>query len=389
MLHVKFCRKACKNDVSNKLVEPKVLRVLFSIMENETEENEVQEYRVFFGENDPWGHVEPTDEEKRKAVSRKSGPFSKFIGNDKSVRKMQVAAYNALGRENHMMRELSFAIFGPSSAGKTTLARLYAEVVQLPFVEISPKSIKTVDDLFEEINRVLEEENLYLTEMKENHYDLPPLVILIDEVHALSDSVVQGLLKATEYNDAVMVTESGYIVNTYNVTWMIATTDEGKLFEAFRTRFSPVNLTYLGKSDISKIVRLANPDLSQEVCDLVAHYNSRIPRKALEFTRYMRMVKDMRGGSWKEIAEQVARDEEIDQFGMHVVHLRILKALSQGPIAKSRIALVAGRKDEETEKFIMPWLLTETNDQPAYVNVSSKGYTITEAGLNELNRREE
>lgn len=349
-----------------------------------------QNQRIFFGPNDPWGGIEPTEDERRRMVSRDNpdSEFFKFIGNDKAVRKLQTAAYKALGQPNHMMRDLAFSIFGPSSAGKTTIARAYAKVVELPFVEISPKAIKSVDDLFKEISRVLAEEGLPLVEvMRRGHYVLPPVVILIDEVHALSDGVVQGLLKATEYNDAMMATESGKTVNTHNVTWMIATTDEGKLFDAFRTRFSPVVLKYLAKSDVAKIVQLANPDLSLEVCSLVAHYNSRIPRKALEFARYMRLVQEMSGGSWEEVARQVAADEEIDEHGMHSVHLKIIRALGQGPIARNRIALVAGRKDEETEKFILPWLLTETDDQPSLVGVSSKGYTITEAGLQELERR--
>lgn len=349
-----------------------------------------QEQRIFFGPNDPWGAAEPTDEEKRENVSRTNpkSPFSRFIGNDKALRKLQTAAYKALGTPNHMMRDLAFALFGPSSAGKTTVARLYAETVALPFVEVSPKSIRTINDLFKEISRVCSEAELPLVEVeRRGNYILPPLVILIDEVHALSESVVNGLLKATEYNDATMVTENGKTISTANVTWMIATTDEGKLFDAFRTRFSSVALKYLSKKDVAKIVKLNHPDLSDEVCLLIAHYNSRISRKALEFARYMRLVKDMTGQTWEEVARQVADDEGIDEFGMQDVHLRILRALGQGPIARNRIALVAGSKDEETERYILPWLLTETEDMPALITVSSKGYTITDAGLIELERR--
>ena len=351
----------------------------------------MQEQRIFFGPNDPWGAFEPSDAEKRLLVdsANPESPFSKFIGNEKAVRKLQTAAFKALGQYNHMMRDLAFAIFGPASAGKTTLARLYADTVELPFVEISPKAVKTVEDVFKEINRVLSHEGLPLVEVgRKGHYILPPMVIFMDEVHALSDSVVQGLLKATEYNDALMVTEKGKTVNTYNVTWMIATTDEGKLFDAFRTRFSPVVLRYLNKADVAKVVKKSNPDLSDEVCSLVAHYNSRITRKALEFTRYMRLVKDMTPDmTWEEVAKQVADDEGIDEHGMQDVHLKILRALGQGPIARNRISLVAGRKDEEVERFIMPWLLTETDDQPALVTVTAKGFTITEAGLLELEKR--
>lgn len=349
-----------------------------------------QAQRVFFGENDPWNAPNPTDDERRELVSRTSpkSPFSRFIGNEKAIRKLQAAAFNALGHPNHMMRELAFAIFGPSSAGKTTIARLYAETVQLPFVEISPKAIKTIDDLFKEISRVLVEAGLPLVEVvRPGHYILPPVVILIDEVHALSASVVNGLLKATEFNDALLATESGKTISTFNVTWMIATTDEGKLFDAFRTRFSPVDLKYLGKADIARIIKLAHSDLSDEVCELIAHYNSRIPRKALEFARYMRMVKGMSGGTWVKVAHEVAIDEGIDEHGMHETHLKILRALGNGPIARQRIALVAGRKEEETERYILPWLLTATDDQEALITVTPKGYTITQAGLEELEKR--
>lgn len=350
-----------------------------------------QAQRVFFGDKDPWGAAAPSDAERLSLVDSRSpkSPFSKFIGNEKAVRKLQTAAYKALGQYNHMMRDLAFAIFGPSSAGKTTLARLYAETVGLPFVEISPKAVKSVDDVFKEIKRVLEAEGLPLVEViRRGHYILPPVVILIDEVHALTDGVVQGLLKATEFNDALMATESGKTINTFNVTWIIATTDEGKLFDAFRTRFSPVVLKYLNKADVAKVVKMANPDLSDEVAALVAHYNSRITRKALEFARYMRLVKDMQAGmSWEQVAKQVAEDEGIDEHGMQDVHLKILRALGQGPIARNRITLVAGRKEEEVERFILPWLLTETDDQAAPITVTAKGYTITEAGLAELEKR--
>lgn len=353
--------------------------------------SDVQQELVFFGDRHSSGNDAPTDEWKMSKLNRENpeSPFHKFIGNEPAVRKMTAAAFTALGRENHLMRELAFSIFGPSSAGKTTLARLYAETVELPFMEISPKSLRTVDDLFRIISNTLQDEGLPLVEQdRKKFFLLPPCVIFIDEVHALTPGVVDGLLKATEFTDSRMVTESGITVNTENATWMIATTDEGKLFEAFRTRFSPIVLKYLSKSDIAKIVKLANPDLSDEVCGLVAHYNSRIPRKALEFARYMRMVSAMNPSlSWVDVTSLVAADEGIDEFGMNEVHLKILRALGLGPVAKNRVALIAGRKEEEVERNILPWLLTETEDQKSLIGVSSKGYVITEFGLKELERR--
>lgn len=352
----------------------------------------MQRFKVFFGSKDPEGLPRPTEEQRRWMVSRDNpaSPFSRFIGNEEAVKKLQVVAYDALGREDHLCRELAFAFFGPSSSGKTTLAKLFAKVVDLPFVEISPKSVQSLDDIFKEIARVLAVEGVPLVEVvRRNYYVMPPAIVFIDEVHALSDSIVQGLLKATEFDDAKLVTESGKTINCYNVCWMIATTDEGQLFDAFRTRFSPVELRYLTKAEVAKIIKLAHPDLSDEVCQLVAHYNSRIVRKALEFARYMKLLKNMEPGrTWAEVASDVARSEGIDEHGMSKVHLHILKHLGQkGPVAKNRMVHVVGKKKEEVERYIMPWLLTETPDQPAFVTVTSKGYAITDAGLAELDKR--
>ena len=52
---------------------------------------------------------------------------------------MQRAAYTAWGRENHCCADLSFAMVGPASSGKTTLARLFAKTVMLPFIEVAPQ----------------------------------------------------------------------------------------------------------------------------------------------------------------------------------------------------------------------------------------------------------
>lgn len=353
----------------------------------------MQRIKIFWGENDPWGFEKPSDDERRLAVSQDNpeSPFSKFIGNERAVKKLQAVAFDALGRADHRCRELAFALFGPPSSGKTTLAKLFAETVDLPFIEIQPKSVKSLDDFVKEIDRVLAIEGVPLVEMRrQKYFVVPPSIIFVDEVHALADSMVQGLLKATEYNDSILVTESGKTLNCFNVCWMIATTDEGKLFDAFRSRFSPVMLTYLSKPEVAKIVKLSHPDLSDEVCDLVAHYNGRIPRKALEFARYMKLIRNMKPDvSWKDIAAEVAHDEGIDEFGMSHVHLNILRALAKGPVAKNRIVNVVGRKNEEVERYIMPVLLTATSDQPALVTVTSKGYTLTEAGFLELSKRGE
>ena len=345
----------------------------------------MQRQKYFFGPNDPWGTPAPDEAQKKWMVSREnpSCPFFTFVGNEKAVRKLQAVAYDALGRENHLCREIAFSVFGPASSGKTTLVKMFAKVLGLPFVEFGPQ-VKSCEDIYRELERVMALEGVPLIEYKrKGYFETPPCVIFIDEIHAVADSVVQGLLKATEYNDSKLITDKGKTIDCHNVCWVIATTDEGMLFDAFRSRFSPLVLNYLTNREISTIVQNANPDMPKESCDLISFFNSRVPRKALEFARYVKIVKSMNGSeTWESVIRGVAADEGIDSHGMNQMHRRVIEALAKSPVPKSRMPLVVGRKKEEVERYVMPLLLTDTDDSKALVTVNNKGYVLTSDGVN-------
>ena len=83
-------------------------------------------------------------------------PLSRFVGNERAKKVMQRAAYAAWGRPNHCCADLSFAMVGPASSGKTTLARLFGETVMLPFIEIPPRGIRDSKEFFDHIAVTLE-----------------------------------------------------------------------------------------------------------------------------------------------------------------------------------------------------------------------------------------
>ncbi len=315
-------------------------------------------------------------------------PYYGFIGNTKAVNKLQRIDFAAHQNYNHLCRELAVAVFGNAGLGKTELVRRHAKANGLPLVELSPKAITNTHKIFTEIQRVCGENDIPLMEVeKRNFYRVPPINVFIDEVHALGQNVVDGLLKATEYKDGIMVTEEGLTVDCFNVHWIIATTERGKLFDAFDTRFMKVHLKMYNAKEIAQIIQVNYPSWPLEVCSLVAKYSSRVPREALAFAREMQLEFDMRPAEWVDIAKTIAEDNEIDEYGMTLQRLNILKALGQKPIAAKRLPIIAGCKEEELDKFVMPWLLEITEDQPALVQVGSKGFCITEAGLQELDKR--
>lgn len=344
----------------------------------------MQRKKYFFGDFDELDRKKPTHEERLWAIDRTNPmcPFSKFVGNDKAIKKLQAVAYDALGHENHLCREISFSIFGPPSSGKTTLVKMFARLIDLPFIEFGPK-IKSCDEMLAEMERVLAIEGVPLIEFRrKNYFELPPCVVFIDEIHAVPDNIIQSLLKATEYSDGILVTEKAKTVNCHDVCWVIATTDEGMLFDAFRSRFSPLVLTYLNNNDIARIVSIAHPDIPPEACSLVAFFNSRVPRKALEFARYVKIVKQMcKDDGWDSVIRRVALDEGIDEFGMQSIHRKVIEALAQSPVPAGRMPIVVGRKKEEVERYVMPWLMSESDDSKSMVKVTHKGFELTDYGL--------
>jgi Holliday junction resolvasome RuvABC ATP-dependent DNA helicase subunit len=344
--------------------------------------------KKFFNPNDSVTEEDKNYFKQLVDPDNKISPFYGFIGNRKAISKLSIIAFDALQKDNHLCRDISLCITGPASSGKTSLVRSFSKLLQLPLIEISPRSITNLNDLAEQISISLYKENVPLTEQGENSYVLPPCIVFIDEVHALRNNIVQGLLKATETKDAVLTTEHGSRIDCYNACWIIATTDIGKVFDAFRSRFSGLELNYLTKKEIGQIVNYNFPELPRDVCDLVAHYNSKIPRKAIEFTKYMKLHRSMNNLSWADTAKTIASNEGIDEYGMHETHLSILKYVYKyKTVAMKRLQYLLNKKIEEIEKYILPWLLADSEDQPSLVYVTPRGLKLTKQGRKELLKR--
>ena len=298
--------------------------------------------------------------------------LSKIIGNERAVRRLRRARYQfKTGKPPNL------AIIGPASTGKTLMARSYAYKLA-PFLELQPQAIESLGWLHDK-----------LLPMRDS-----PAIVFIDEVHNLSKPIVQGLLKAVEPDDRILETEEGYKYDTAKISWVIATTERGLLFDAFDTRFSKVQLRHYSRGEIAQIVKLSYSvepyNFSDDMCKLIAHYCGLVPREALLFAEEVHTAIKMEGDlyvSCEDTMQHVAHDSGIDEYGMTYKRLSILTELGNGPIASTRLAGCCQVKKQELDRFILPPLLAKTPDRQPYLSVCSKGYYITPVGLRELDIR--
>jgi Holliday junction resolvasome RuvABC ATP-dependent DNA helicase subunit len=176
-------------------------------------------------------------------------------------------------------------------------------------------------------------------------------------------------------------------LNTQAIQWQFATTDRGLLFDAFDTRFMKIELKPYTKKEIAQIVQIHNDDLPMDACERIASYYYLVTREALQAATRVKWERDMRGVSWTDAVEAVRIRDGIDQFGLSEKRLRVLKALGHGKKSIASLASAAGVKVEEMEKFILPPMMTFSNDFEPLVETGAGGRYITAAGLRELDRR--
>lgn len=317
--------------------------------------------------------------------------------NEGAVHTVKLKILQALSRYNHSLgcsiigengySTNSCALVGESSVGKTHLAKLIAECISITFIEIQPKSVSDTQDIFNEIYKGFAEDGIELVD-DNGKFFLPPCIVFIDEVHELSGKLknAEGLLNAIEPSDAILKTKDGLVIDCFNVCWIVATTEVGKLFHALKTRMDIIELYPPGFDEIAKIVQLDNPDWDKSLCELVAKF-CRVPREAKRFADKLRAQKAFYYGSWEDSAIKIAKSKGIDEEGMHYKEIALLNAIKNGPVGKKNLPSLLQCQTEEVENDILPPLMRQYNDRPPLIKMTRKGVTITESGKKELEKR--
>lgn len=160
-------------------------------------------------------------------IAHRPATFDEVIGNENTIAKLK----SVLGRED---KPKSYLLTGPTGTGKTTLARIIANVLKCSKYDLkeidagAERGVATSDEIRATMRLAPMEGNIR--------------VYIIDEVHAVSSAFQKSLLKILEDTPS-------------HVYFILCTTDPQKLLPTIRNRCSQFETRSLSKVETLKLLK--------------------------------------------------------------------------------------------------------------------------------------
>ena len=292
-----------------------------------------------------------------------------FIGQNSVKEQMQIFVEAARKRAEPLDHTL---IFGPPGLGKTTLAYIVANEMQVGLKTTSGPVIEKAGELV-----------ALLSNLEEND------VLFIDEIHRLSPSVEEILYPAMEdYRIDIVIGEGPaarsipYTLKPF--TLIGATTRAGLLTSPLRDRFGIVQrLEFYAVEELTEIVTRSGQRLDvkgdNEGAVEIARRARGTPRVANRLLRRVRDYAEVRadGSVSAETADSALDLLNVDQEGIDVMDrkllLTILEKFSGGPVGLDSLAAAIGEERDTIEDVVEPYLI-----QQGYMMRTPRGRVVTE-----------
>ncbi|WP_111976418.1 Holliday junction branch migration DNA helicase RuvB [Algibacillus agarilyticus] len=281
--------------------------------------------------------------------------LSEYTGQTHVVEQMSIYIEAAINRQDALDHVL---IFGPPGLGKTTLARILANEMNVNIKTTSGPVLEKAGDLA-----------ALLTNLEPND------VLFIDEIHRLSSVVEEVLYPAMEdYQLDIMIGEGpaarSIKLDLPPFTLIGATTKAGSLTSPLRDRFGIVQrLEFYKVEELQKIVMRSashlKMNMGEEGALEVARRARGTPRIANRLLRRVRDYAEVKaaGDASQDVTAAALDMLEVDIKGFDYMDRKILDTIIDkfdgGPVGLDNLAAAIGEEKDTIEDVIEPFLIQQ------------------------------
>src|SRR5947209_5619312 len=247
-------------------------------------------------------------------------------------------------------------LYGPPGLGKTTLAAIIAEELEVPFEQTSGPVLQKKLDLTGILSNVRARQ-----------------VFFIDEIHRLLPDVEEMLYSALEDFRVDILVGMGPGARTHSLpmpkfTAIGATTRQGLVSAPLRGRFGLVlRLNHYNEAELAGIVKrsaqILNVEIDEHGTREIARRSRGTPRIANRLLKRVRDYAQVRadGRITQSIAQTALDLLEVDQYGLDEIDqkimLTVLEKYGGGPVGLNTIAAAIGEEPSTIEEVYEPYLI--------------------------------
>lgn len=302
--------------------------------------------------------------------------FKEYIGQDKVKNELGVYIQAAKQREESLDHVL---LYGPPGLGKTTMAMVIANEMEVAVRTTSGPVIEKPGDLVAILNELE-----------------PGDVLFVDEIHRLPKIVEEMLYSAMEDFYIDIMVGQGTTAHPVHFplppfTLVGATTRAGMLSAPLRDRFGIIShMEYYTEGDLQEIIcRSADifmTEIVEEGAIEIARRSRGTPRIA---NRLLKRVRDFAQVEGDGVIDQKLADHalellQVDHAGLDYVDQKLIKTMIElyngGPVGLSTLSVNIGEEQETVEDMYEPYLI-----QKGFLKRTPRGRMVTRLSYDHFN----